>query len=152
MYLFNYVLLAGFACLLFSRDSRGAALTFLAGWAIYIYAILGLPEVSYYALSGAIELVIAYRLNPKYRAVAYLGYSLVLYNLAGFLLHDVGTDYPYFDIGYTIISSVQFLFLLMRAIPNGLNRLHTQHFMVRLLNFDSRGSYGRMYENTTTKG
>lgn len=152
MYLFNYILLAGFVCLLFIKDTRFAASVFLGGWAVYIYAVLGLSEVNYYALSGTIECAIAYSLNKKHRLVSYLGYSLVVYNFVGFLVHSVNTEYPYYDIGYAIISVTQFLFLLARALPNGLNRLPAKHPLVRVVNFDSRKAYGIMYKNTQTQG
>lgn len=152
MYLFNYILLAGFVCLLFIKDTRFAASVFLCGWAVYIYAVLGLGEVNYYALSGTIECAIAYSLNKRHRAVSYLGYSLVVYNFLGFIVHSVNTEYPYYDIGYAIISVTQFLFLLARALPNGLNRLPAKHPLVRAVNFDSRKAYDRMYESTQTQG
>ncbi|WP_287199189.1 hypothetical protein [Pseudoalteromonas sp.] len=81
-----------------------------------------------------------------------MGYSLVVYNFLGFIVHSVNTEYPYYDIGYAIISVTQFLFLLARALPNGLNRLPAKHPLVRAVNFDSRKAYDRMYESTQTQG
>ena len=122
------------------------------GWAIYILSTFGNGAINYYALSASIELVIAYALNKRFRVVSYLGYSLVFVNFYGLMLYKGGVSPDSYDAIYAIISITQLLFLLMRAIPNGLNRLHPKHFVVRAVNFDSRGSYGRMYKNTKTKG
>lgn len=102
--------------------------------------------------AGTIEAVIAYILNKRYRVIAYLGYLLIFVNFYGLMLYKNGIGPLSYDVIYALISVTQFLFLLARAVPNGINRLHTQHFMVRAVNFDSRGSYDRMYKNSKAKG
>ena len=101
---------------------------------------------------GTIEVAIAYSLNRRYRVVAYLGYALLFVNIYGLLLFKNGVGPMSYDVIYAIISVTQFIFLLMRAIPNGLNRLPSKHFVVRAVNFDSRGAYDRMYKSTQTQG
>jgi len=152
MYTYNYILLAGFVCLLFNSRTRFASSIFLAGWAIYLLSTFNASTAFYYMASGTIEAAIAYTLNKRYRAIACLGYLLILVNFYGLMLYKSGVSPLTYDVIYAIISITQFLFLLMRAIPNGLNRLPAKHFMVRAVNFDSRGAYGRMYKNTQTKG
>ena len=144
--------MAGFVCLIFSRQTRFASTTFLSAWVIYLLVTIDVSATFYYGASATIELTVAYLLNKRYRAVSWLGYSLILVNVYGLILYMNGADPLSYDVIYAIISVTQFLFLLARALPNGLNRLHTQHFMVRAVNFDSRGTYDRMYKNKTKKG
>ena len=151
MYTYNYILLAGFICLLFNKNTRFAAFVFLAGWALYLLLTIGASASFYYVASATIEVSIAYILNTKYRAVSYLGYSLILVNMYGLFLYKNGIGPISYDAAYALISITQFMFLLARAILNGI-RLPTKHFMVRAVNFDSRGAYGIMYKNTATKG
>ena len=152
MYLYNYILLAGFSCLLFNKETRFAAFVFLTGWAVYFIFTYGAASSTYYIASATIEAVIAYVLNNKYRVVAYIGYLLILVNIYGLALIKNKVGPISYDMIYAVLSITQFLFLLARAIPNGINRLHTEHFMVRAVNFDSRGSYVRMYKNNKAKG
>ena len=152
MYFYQYILLAGLVCLLFNKNTRIAASIFLAGWVVYLFIFIDSSSSIKYMACGTIEFSIAYALNKRYRAIAYLGYSLIFVNMYGLVLIKVKSEPITYDVIYAIISVIQFLFLLMRALPNGLNRLHTQHFMVRAVNFDSRGAYDIMYKNTTKKG
>jgi hypothetical protein len=151
VYFYQYILLAGFTCLLFNKETRVAAFVFLVGWVVYLLTTIGIDYEFYFLVSATIETAIAYVLNNKYRAVSWLGYTLIPVNIIGLKLHihDIGV---YYDVAYAIISVTQFLFLMARAIPNGINRLHTEHFLVRAVNFDSRGSYDIMYKNSTKKG
>ena len=152
MHLYQYILLAGFFCLLFNKETRFASVVFIAGWFVYLYLAIGVNEVYYYGLSASIELAIAFSLNRVYRIVSYIGYTLIIVNFIGFSVHSIGTDYPYFDVVYAILSSMQLIMLILRANPNGIYRLSHEHPMVRLVNFDSRGTYDRMYRNTQAKG
>ncbi len=152
MYLYQYALLAGFTCLLFKSNTRFAASVFLLGWFVYLTLFIDAGSSYKYMACATIEAAIAYVLNSRYRVVAYLGYSLIFVNMYGLILIKINSYPLSYDIVYAIISVTQFLFLLMRAIPNGLNRLHRKHFVVRAVNFDSRGAYDRMYKNTTKKG
>jgi len=102
--------------------------------------------------SGTIEAAIAYLLNKRYRVIAYLGYLLIFVNFYGLILYNNKIGPLSYDVIYAIISVTQFIFLLARLIPNGLNRLPAKHFVVRAVNFDSRGAYDRMYKNTQTQG
>ncbi len=150
MYLYQYILLAGFSCLFFRRETRYSAAAFLIGWFVYIALILGLSEINYYALSATVELCIAYALNKRHRIVSYIGYSLVLFNCAGFLSHWLYINFVGFDLIYALLSTTQFLFLLARATPNGIGKLHSKHIVVRCLNYDSGQAYDKMYTNTPT--
>lgn len=152
MYFYNYVVLVGFFLLCFNKRSRFAALVFLSGWALYLVFVIGASEVSYYAKSATVELIVGFVLNKRYRAISYISYILVVVNFAGFTAHSVQTAFPYFDFVYACLSVIQFLLLLLRVMPDGINRLHSKHFMVRLLNFDSRGAYDRMHKNKQAKG
>ena len=152
MYFYQYALLAGFTCLLFCKDTRCASVVFLLGWVVYFTAVLGANEVNYYALSGAIELSIAYYLNSRFRLVSYLGYSLLVLNFIGFLCHESTTNESYYDAVYAFIAIAQFVILQLRVFGYGMGRLSSEHFMVRLLNFDSRGAYVRMYRYTQAQG
>jgi len=150
MYSWQYILLAGFVCLLFKPNTRYAASLFLIGWSVYLIFVIDIATSYKYISCATIELVIAYNLNKHYRAVSYLGYSLILVNIYGVLLYKIGMSPTTYDAIYAIISIIQFLFLLARALPNGINRLSDESFMVRLVNFDSRQTRGIMYKNKTT--
>ena len=152
MYFYQYILLAGFVCLLFNKETRFPASVFLCGWVIYTLSTLSVSTAFYYISAATIEAAIAYSLNKRHRAVAYLGYLLIFVNIYGLMLYRNKIGPLSYDVIYAIISVTQFLFLLVRAIPNGLNRLPAKHFVVRAVNFDSRGAYGRMYKNTQAKG
>ncbi len=152
MYFYQYVLLAGLTCLLFNKNTRFSASVFIFGWAVYLLWFIDAPSTYKYAACGTIEFCIAYALNKRHRVVAWLGYTLILVNIYGLILIKIKYGPMSYDIIYAIISITQFLFLLMRAIPNGITRLHTKHFMVRVANFDSRSSYDRMYKDKTEKG
>jgi len=152
MYFYQYALLAGFTCLLFSRKTRFAASVFLLGWIIYLSVIFDFSGSTYYAASATIEMCIGYALNKRFRLVSLLNYCLMSLNIYGFMVHmdDAGRDiYIYL---YAIISITQFLFLLARALPNGINRLPAKHPVVRAVNFDSRKAHDIMYKNTPKKG
>ena len=151
MYIYQYLLFAGFLLLLTSNMTRDAALIFLVGWVVYLVVTIGASNSVYFVASGTIETAIAFYLNKRYRLVSYLGYSLLLVNVFGYFLYVNGISRGLYDLVYAIISVTQFLFLLARAIPNGLNRLHRKHFVVRAINFDSRGAYDRMCKNTQEK-
>jgi hypothetical protein len=151
MYFYQYILLAGFSCLLFNKDTRFAASVFLTGWAVYLIGTIGFEYKFYFLASATIETAIAFTLNKNYRLVAWLGYALIPVNILGMILH-INDIKIYYDVIYALISVTQLILLIARVIPNGINRLPDKHFMVRVLNFDSRGTYGIMYKNTTTKG
>ena len=151
MYFYNYILLAGFVCLLFNRNTRFPASVFLLGWVVYFATTFGAEYKLYFLASATIETVISVILNAKYRLVSWLGYSLLLLNIVGLILHINNIKF-YYDIAYALISCAQFSLLLLRIIPNGICRLHNEHFMVRVINYDSRGSYARMCKDIKTKG
>jgi hypothetical protein len=152
VYFYQYILLAGFVCLLFNSRTRFASVVFLLGWAVYTISTLSVSTAFYYISAGTIEAAIAYTLNKRYRVIAYLGYSLIFVNFYGLMLYKNGISPVSYDTIYAVISVTQLLFLLMRAIPNGLNRLSPKHFVVRAVNFDSRGAYARMYKSIQAKG
>ena len=152
MYIYQYVLLAGFVCLLLTPQARVAATCFLLGWLVYLVFIIDIDTSYKYISCGTIEVAISYYLNSMYRVVAYLGYSLLLVNIYGLLLFKNGVGPMSYDLIYAIISVTQFLFLLARALPNGLTRLPAEHPLVRAVNFDSRGAYAIMHKNPTKKG
>jgi hypothetical protein len=140
----------GFACLYFNKDTRFASGVFLLGWAFYLLSTIGMEYKFYFLASATIETVIAVLLNQRYRLISYLGYSLLLLNIIGLMLHVNDVKF-YYDFSYALISTTQFLLLLARAFPDGVNRLHPKHFMVRVINFDSRGAHNRMYQNIKTQ-
>ncbi len=146
MYLYQYILLVGFVGLFFNIKTKEAAKTFFIGWGVYLVAVYGTDFRYYFLLSATIELVIAYRLNTRYRVVSYISYSLMLVNVFGLILHINGIKW-YYDFVYALLSMIQFLLLLARTIPNGICRLHGKCFMVRCLNYDRGESYGKMYTN-----
>jgi hypothetical protein len=151
MYFYNYVLLVGFACLYFNKNTRFASGVFLLGWAFYLLSTIGIEYKFYFLASATIETAIAVLLNQRYRLISYLGYSLLLLNIIGLILHVNGVRF-YYDFAYALISVTQFMLLLARAFPDGVNRLHTKSFVVRAVNFDSRGAHNRMYKDLKTQG
>ncbi len=150
MYLYQYVLLAGFSCLFFRRETRFAASLFLIGWCAYLLFFIDAVSSYKYAACATIELSIAYALNKKNRVVAYMGYALVLVNVYGLVLIVEKRPPDTYDLTYALLSIIQFLFLLARAVPNGISELHSKHIVVRCLNYDSGQAYGKMYRNTPT--
>lgn len=151
MYFYQHVLLAGFVCLLLNRKTRVASASFLLGWVIYLFFVIDVATSYKYISCATIEMAIAYYLNKEYRVVAYLGYSLILVNIYGLILYKNGIGPITYDVTYAIISITQFMFLLARAIPNGINRLPDEHYMVRLVNFDSRQTRVIMCKSKATK-
>ena len=125
---------------------------FLLGWAVYTASTLNVGTAYYYMSAATIEASIAYLLNKRYRVIAYLGYLLIFVNFYGLMLYKAKLPPLTYDVVYAIISITQFLFLLVRALPNGIHRLHCQHWLVRAINFDSRGAYDRMYKSGEKKG
>lgn len=143
--------MAGFVCLLFNKETRIAGSVFIAGWAIYTVTTLNAGTAFYYMSAATIEAGIAYVLNKRHRAVAYLGYSLILVNIYGLLLYKLRISPISYDIIYAVISITQFLLLLSRLALNGINRLPPEHFMVRLVDFDSGQARGIMCKNKIEK-
>jgi len=151
MYPYQYVLLAGFVCLLLNKETRFAASVFLLGWAAYLLFFIDASSTYKYIACAAIETSIAYSINNRYRVVSYLGYSLIFVNIYGLMLIRGKVDPVSYDVIYGLISVAQFLFLLMRAIPNGISRLHNEHIIVRLVNFDGSQARDIMCKNKTKK-
>ncbi len=149
MYLYQYILLVGFVGLFFNVKAKEAATVFLIGWGVYAVAVCGTDFRYYFLLSATIELAIAYKLNSRYRVISYISYSLILVNIFGLILHINGIKWHY-DFVYALLSIIQFLFLLARATPNGIGKLHSKHIVVRCLNYDSGQAYDKMYTNTPT--
>ena len=152
MFLYQYILLAGFTCLLFNKDSRFASAVFLSGWAVYLLFVIDDGSATYYAASATIEMCIAYALNKRFRVISWAGYSLMILNLYGLFVHYNDAGRVIYINTYMAIAIFQLLILIIRTNRNGIGRLHTKHFVVRAVNFDSRGSYDRMYKNKTKKG
>lgn len=150
MYLYQYILLAGFTCLLFFRETRFASSVFLSGWIVYLVSTIGMEYKFYFLASATIETAISYTLNKKHRLVSWLGYSLILVNISGLILHIYGIKL-YYDVTYAVISVTQFLLLLARLLPSGILRLSEQCWLVRLINFDSGQARGIMCKNKATK-
>jgi hypothetical protein len=152
MYIYQYALIIGFTCLLFNRGTKGAAGVFLVGWALYLFFILDAPSSYKYICCATIETVIAFILNAKYRLVSYIGYSLTIVNVYGLFLIGTGRMPITYDVIYAVLAVTQFLLLLARAMPNGINRLHPKSFVVRVVNFDSRQACNRVHKKLKTQG
>jgi hypothetical protein len=151
MYTYQYAILAGITCLYFNNNTKYASSVFLLGWAFYLLLTIGIEYNFYFVVCATIETAIAVLLNQRYRLISYLGYSLLLLNIIGLILHVNGVRF-YYDFAYALISVTQFMLLLARAFPDGVNRLHTKSFVVRAVNFDSRGAHNRMYKDLKTQG
>lgn len=152
MYIYQYILLAGLTCLLFNKNTRFSASVFLTGWLVYLILFIDAPSTYKYIACGVIEFSIAYALNKRHLVISFLGYFLILVNVYGLLLIKIKVGPLSYDIIYAIISITQFLFLLIRAMTNGITRLNNEHFIVFLANFDSRSAYDRMYKSNAEKG
>jgi hypothetical protein len=151
MYFYQAVLLVGFACLYLNKNTKFASSVFLLGWAFYLLIIIGIEYNYYFLASATIETSIAVILNKRYRLISYISYCLLLLNIAGLVMHINDVKF-YYDFTYAVLSVSQFLLLLARAVPNGINRLHSEHFVVRAVNFDSRRTYNRLHKNIETQG
>ena len=152
MYFYQYALIAGFTCLLFNKNTRGAAGVFLIGWALYLFFILDAPSSYKYLSCATIETVIAFILNAKYRLLSYIGYSLTIVNAYGLFLIGTGRMPVTYDVIYAVLAITQFLLLLARAMPNGINRLHPKSFVVRVINFDKRQAHNKVHKNLQAQG
>jgi hypothetical protein len=153
MFFYQYIILAGLTCLFFNKETRFASLAFLVGWCVYALFLSGdnVSTASYYIGCAAIETAIAYSLTKKHRLVAYLGYSLIPVNIFGLLIYKSQSAPLAYDAVYAVISIAQLLILIARANVNGINRLHIQHFLVRVINFDSYQARDIMSNNKATK-
>lgn len=143
--------MAGFACLLFNKNTFFASSMFICGWIMYFPLTTGQDASYYYAASAGIELSIGYILNNKYRLVAYINYTLIFVNIYGLLLFKMKVSPISYDIIYALLSVTQFLILIIRANLNGIYRLPEQCWLVRLLYFDSRQTRVIMCKSKTTK-
>ena len=151
MYLYQYVLLAGFTCLLFNKETRFASMVFLFGWAVYLTMFIDAESTHKYMACATIEASIAYALNNKYRIVSYIGYSLIFVNIYGLILIKIKMLPVSYDIIYAILSVLQITFLVARVNLNGIYRLPEQCWLVRLVNYDSCKTRAIMYKSKTTK-
>ncbi len=148
MFLYQYILLAGFSCLLLNRKTRFAAATFLLGWVFYIVTTIGVDETRYYAMSAVIETTIAIVLNRNYRYVAYLGYSLILLNIYGLSVHTNTDGKNNYIVIYAVVSITQFILITSRLIPDGICRILNQRFFIRNINYDCRKTCVKVYKTT----
>tara|TARA_R110000851_G_scaffold85201_2_gene185394 strand:+ start:120 stop:533 length:414 start_codon:yes stop_codon:yes gene_type:complete len=135
MFIYQYVLLLGFAGLYFNKETKLASTAFLLGWSVYLIAVLGSNFEQYFILSAAIELCIAYSLNKKYKYVAYVSYFLILVNVAGLIMHINGIKNYYNDI-YAALSIYQFSLLLIKLVPDGIRRCCIQCITFCTRNYD----------------
>ncbi len=150
MYLYQYILMAGYTCLFFNDKTKEAATAFILGWCVYIGFVYGCGVTYYFALSAIIETAIAYKLNKRYRLVSYISYSLILVNMVGLIMNLYGVKFVY-DVVYAILAVAQFILLLARMVFDGSGRANYKWFIVRCVNFDSRKTYATMRKNQPTK-
>ena len=149
MFLYQYILLAGFVCLLFNEKTRFASAVFLTGWVVYLLVTIGASTAFYYIASASIETAIATALNNKHKYISYLGYSLIAVNIYGLSVHlDIDGRNNYIVI-YAVVSIAQFILLLTRLIPDGIRRLCIQRITLRYRNFDGSKTCAKMYKNTS---
>lgn len=146
MYPYQYLIVVALCGLYFNKQTSKAAEALLLGWAFYIAVTLHLPTEYYYAITALVELIIAYKLNLKYRLVSYMNYSLILVNLYGILLFKHGIQPESYDEIYEIVSIAQLLLLVLR-LSHGRIRLPLQCVMDYLVNFDSRKAHGTMQKH-----
>lgn len=153
MYIYQYICLAVFGCLLFNKTLRFPAIVFLLGWCFYfIYLGIKPPKDPYYYLVAAtIETTIAYLLNNKFRLVSYLGYSLILVNIFGYCLFINEMKPTLYDIIYSIITVSQVLLLISRGLLDGINGSYKYGWAIRFVNFDSFQSRVTMHKNKAKK-
>jgi hypothetical protein len=151
MYFYQYILLAGFTCLLFNKETRFASVVFLLSWVVYLLLFID-ATVSYkYIACATLELSIAYLLNNRFRLVSYIGYFLIFVNIFGLMLYKNKLDPMPYDFIYAILSVTQLILLILRVNLNGLHRLHPEHIMVRIANFDGGQSSVTMHKTQTNK-
>ncbi len=150
MYLYQYILMAGYTCLFFNTKTKEAATAFILGWSVYCVFVYGCGVAYYFALSAMIETAIAYSLNKRYRLVSYISYSLILVNMAGLIMELYGIKLVY-DVVYAILAVAQFLLLLARMVLDGNDRANYKWFIVRCVNFDSRKTYATLHKNQSNE-
>tara|TARA_R110000772_G_scaffold85327_4_gene179400 strand:+ start:608 stop:1072 length:465 start_codon:yes stop_codon:yes gene_type:complete len=148
MFIYQYILLLGFAGLYFNKETKMAASAFLIGWAVYIAFALGTKFEQYFILSAVIELAIAYALNNKYKNVSYVSYLLILVNVAGLILHINGIK-DYYNHIYAVLSTYQFSLLLIKLVPNGIYRRPIQCNAFCDSNYDCGQARVKVHKNTT---
>ena len=149
MFIYQYILLLGFAGLYFDKETKLAASAFLIGWAVYIVFALGTKFEQYFILSAIIELAIAYALNNKYKNVSYVSYLLILVNMAGLILHINGIK-DYYNHIYAVLSIYQFTLLIGRLILNGIYRRAIQCNTFCAGNYDCGQARVKVHKITTT--
>ena len=150
MYIYQYLLMAGYTCLFFNARTKEASCAFLSGWLAYLFFVYGCGVSYYFVLSAFIEFCIAYKLNRNYRLVSYIGYSLIIVNLVGLVMNINGVKFVY-DFTYTVLSLIQFLILIGRVLIDGNNRVDNERFIFRAINFDSRKTYVTMQKTNSAK-
>jgi len=148
MFLYQYILLAGFSCLLLNRRTRFAAFTFLVGWSVYTVTTLGADYTQYYVSAAIIETTIAVVLNERHKYIAYLGYSLIPLNIYGLLVHSDPDGRSIYILIYAAVSIIQFIILFCRLIPDGIRRYIKQRFTICHHNYDCVKTCAKVYGNT----
>ena len=151
MYIYQYVFVVVFICLVFNKSTRFASLVFLCSYVFYYSLILDLSGNSYYHACAAMELVKGYVLNGRYLAISLLSYSLILINFIGFIMFEFYIEPLVYDIVCAIVLTLQILILSTRLLSNGIYRNAIPQLMVRIVNFDCSQSRVRMFKNKTAK-
>ena len=151
MYLYQYFLMVGFACLFFNKNVKYPSFIFLLSWVLYVALFLDYPASYKYIVCATIETTIGCLLIYRHRLVSYLAFSLIAVNLLGLMLYEYGYKPTSYDLIYAIISVMQFVLLTIRALPNGFNRLPYQHILIRIASFDSRKTCAIIYKKPKEK-
>ena len=115
----DYIHLSLFTGLLKFRTVRYAAMTILAGYAVYFTSVIPLADEYYYHATGLLNLVIGLFLFPRFKLVALLSFLLIVVNNVGLMMYELGYEPALYNNLSQIIIIIQLLLLYIRALLDG---------------------------------
>jgi len=149
MELLDFIFIALFAGLFFSKHTKLASSVFILCTALFLVMDYLLPDAYSYAASGTVNLIIfltlvAYK-SRTYFLVAILSACLILVNLQGYWDYENYLKPDKYNNAYFILLTAQLVLLYMRALVNGLiDRFNFKRDLVQFIinsNLEAFDSY-----------
>ena len=119
MHTSDYIILGCFLALIIPKRTRFAATTILVGYAVYITAIMVLPDAYYYHGAALLNLMLGYILLARYKLVALCSFSLILVNFIGFIRYENYQEPALYNATSSIVIALQVALLCIRILSDG---------------------------------
>lgn len=147
MLLHDYIFIGLFIALLIPKDSRYAAIIFLAAYISYTAIYPQLPDNYYHAFSSTLNLFIFLTLLNNHKSVAFLSLSLAIpVNFFGYMSYMYYMPADNYNKIYLTIVAIQIFLLFTRMLLNAyINRRNYKRAMVQLNSPDSYESFDPLH-------